>query len=86
MIAILTVDQLVEAFRFLADQQGTRQGCLEQMAQQQANIMSSGGGRSKDKHWSDIGLYKNVRLFAGDPASWINLRKSSRARSRPEAS
>ncbi len=66
-IGMATVDQLVEALCLLADQQGALQGCLVQIAQQQANMMSSGGGHSKDKHWNDIGPCKNVRLFAGDP-------------------
>ena len=65
-------ENLVEALKFLADQQGAHQGWLAQMEQQQANMMA--GQQPKDKSWSDklndIGLYKNIRVFAGDSHEW----------------
>ena len=42
------------------------------MTHQQANMMA--GQQPKDKSWgdkwNDIGLYKNIRVFAGDSHEW----------------
>ena len=64
---------MVEALKFLADQQGSLQQCLVQMAQQQANMMAGQQPKEKswnEKNWNDIGLYKNIRVFAGDSREW----------------
>ena len=60
-----TAEQLAEALRHLAEQEGQLQGFLGQFAQTSSTMISE-MAKPKEKVWSDGVFYKNIRMFSGD--------------------
>ena len=61
-----TLKQLVEALKFMADQQAQLGAMLLQHQQK-----SPGGEAQKfSKDWADVVAFRNVKVFSGDSREW----------------
>jgi hypothetical protein len=61
-----SIEQMVEALKFMVDQQAER----GDMLLQQQKTAGSGGRGGGDKHWSDINQFRSVKIFGGDSREW----------------
>lgn len=65
-----TVEQLAEALRVLAEQQGALQQYLAQLTQTSTVMMAEIAKPKGERTWNDMMNFKNVRMFTGELKEW----------------
>ena len=63
-----TMDQLVEAVKYMAERQAELGAMLTQHQQAMSGMNANVPRSSKD--WADVSMFRNVKPFGGEQASW----------------